>query len=131
MLLDNRFLALAHPLVPLYFAVALIEHRGPELLALRPADFAACHHLLRTVPCDLPMDALCRRTVALLEAADTTPPSLYAAAGVLECAQQAAWASFPYPWFEGALTEIPPRSSTSAMRVGSCTGSWSRAQMLN
>ena len=121
MLLNNRFLALAHPLVPLYFAVALIEHRGPELLALpRPADFAACHHLLRTVPCDLPMDALSRRTVALLEAGDTSPPSLYTAAGVLECARQAAWASFPYPWFEGARTESPPRSSTSRMRVGRC-----------
>ena len=95
---------MAHPLVPLYFAVALIEHRGPELLALpRPADFAVCHHLLRTVPCDLPMDALARRTVVLIEAADTGPPSLYAAAGVLKHALDAPWASFPFPWFDGAL----------------------------
>ncbi len=104
--LNDRFLALAHPLVPLYFAVAVIEHRAPELLALqRPADFAMCHHLLRTVPCDLPMDALARRTVALLEAADTAPPSLYDAAGVLERARHATWASFPFPWFDGAMPQ--------------------------
>ena len=38
--------------------MALIEHRGNDLLSLpRPADFASCHHLLRTVPEDLPLDA--------------------------------------------------------------------------
>jgi hypothetical protein len=49
------------------------------------------------------MDALARRTVVLIEAADTGPPSLYAAAGVLKHALDAPWASFPFPWFDGAL----------------------------
>ena len=51
------------------------------------------------------MDALARRTVALLEAADTAPPSLYDAAGVLERARHATWASFPFPWFDGAMPQ--------------------------
>ena len=96
-------MALAHPLAPLYFAVALIEHRGNDLLSLpRPADFASCHHLLRTVPEDLPLDALARRTVALIEAEATAPPRLYDVAGVAQRAQRAPWASFPFPWLDGA-----------------------------
>ena len=53
--LFDFFLATAHPLAALYLSVALIEHRGPELLAQpRPADFASCHHLLRSVPQVIP-----------------------------------------------------------------------------
>ena len=83
--------------------MALIEHRGNDLLSLpRPADFASCHHLLRTVPEDLPLDALARRTVALIEAEATAPPRLYDVAGVAQRAQRAPWASFPFPWLDGA-----------------------------
>ena len=60
--LYDLFLALAHPLAALYFAVALVEHRGSDLLALdRPADFASCHHLLRSVP----QVCTCRRLIDL------------------------------------------------------------------
>ena len=49
------------------------------------------------MPQDLPLDALARRTVALIDDPATSPPALYKAAGVTQLAGQAAW-SVPYPW---------------------------------
>eukprot|EP01048_Picozoa_sp_COSAG05_P005236 COSAG05_NODE_305_length_11703_cov_15.056705_8_plen_472_part_00 len=80
----DLFIAIGHPLTPLYFSAALVEHRMPELLALHDPDFARCHHLLREVPQGkaLPLAQLARRTVELMEDRETWPPRLLGLAEV-------------------------------------------------
>ena len=83
--LFDLFLAIGHPLAPLYFSAALLEHRAPEIHALDEPDFPSCHQLLRNVPQDLPLGKLAKRTVELMEDHATWPPALQVRAGALVC----------------------------------------------
>jgi len=52
------------PLTPVYFAAALVLHRGAEVTRCEP-DMAMVHHLLSKIPDELPFEALLKETQRL------------------------------------------------------------------